>query len=73
MRFPAALALAASGATAGAQNSTGTADPFVKYNISAPGIQASFIPYGARLTNLFGIPIFYLIRRPIVLYLRRLK
>lgn len=53
MRFPAALALAASVATACAQNSTGPADPFVKYNISAPGIQASFIPYGARLTNLF--------------------
>lgn len=28
-------------------------DPFEKYNISAPGIKASFIPYGARLTNLF--------------------
>src|ERR1700729_3486058 len=53
MRFSAALAVAASVATAGAQHSTGPADPFVKYNISAPGIQASFIPYGARLTNLF--------------------
>ena len=27
--------------------------PFQKYTISAPGINASFIPYGARLTNLF--------------------
>lgn len=26
---------------------------FTKYTISAPGINASFIPYGARLTNLF--------------------
>ncbi|MCJ1335137.1 hypothetical protein MMC09_000403 [Bachmanniomyces sp. S44760] len=36
-------------------------DPFTKLNISAPGINASFIPYGARITNLFvndrdGIP-----------------
>ena len=28
-------------------------DPLQKYTISAPGINASFIPYGARLTNLF--------------------
>ncbi|KAI9717836.1 MAG: hypothetical protein M1828_007075 [Chrysothrix sp. TS-e1954] len=28
-------------------------DPFQKYNLSAPGIKASFIPYGARLTNLY--------------------
>ena len=27
--------------------------PFDKYTISAPGINASFIPYGARLTNLY--------------------
>ena len=27
--------------------------PFQKYTISAPGINASFIPYGARLTHLF--------------------
>lgn len=27
--------------------------PFDKYTISAPGINASFIAYGARLTNLF--------------------
>lgn len=28
-------------------------DPFQKYSLSANGINASFIPYGARLTNLF--------------------
>lgn len=28
-------------------------DQFVKYNLSAHGIRASFIPYGARITNLF--------------------
>lgn len=28
-------------------------DPFLKYNLSAKGIRASFIPYGARLTNLY--------------------
>lgn len=28
-------------------------NPFQKYEISANGINASFIPYGARLTNLF--------------------
>jgi aldose 1-epimerase len=28
-------------------------DPFQKYNLSAPGINATFIGYGARLTNLF--------------------
>jgi aldose 1-epimerase len=42
--------------TASAQNSAFpnfTGDPFTKYNISAQGISASFIPYGARLTNLF--------------------
>ena len=27
-------------------------DPFKKYNLEADGIKASFIPYGARLTNL---------------------
>ncbi|KAI4258191.1 MAG: hypothetical protein L6R42_005251 [Xanthoria sp. 1 TBL-2021] len=36
-------------------------DPLQKYTISAPGINATFIPYGARLTNLFvndrnGVP-----------------
>lgn len=28
-------------------------DPFKKYALSAKGINASFIPYGARLTNLY--------------------
>lgn len=28
-------------------------DPFQKYSLSANGINASFIPYGARLTNLY--------------------
>jgi aldose 1-epimerase len=28
-------------------------DPLKKYTISAPGINASFIPYGATITNLF--------------------
>ncbi|KAL8685642.1 MAG: hypothetical protein Q9218_007632, partial [Villophora microphyllina] len=32
-----------------AQNS----NPLQKYTISAPGINATFIPYGARLTNLY--------------------
>ena len=27
-------------------------DPFKKYDLEADGIKASFIPYGARLTNL---------------------
>ncbi|KAI4108863.1 MAG: hypothetical protein LQ339_001981 [Xanthoria mediterranea] len=38
-----------------------TPDPLQKYTISAPGINATFIPYGARLTNLYvndrnGVP-----------------
>ncbi|KAI4123602.1 MAG: hypothetical protein LQ338_005194 [Usnochroma carphineum] len=33
----------------GAQNT----NPLQKYTISAPGINATFIPYGARLTNLY--------------------
>ena len=33
--------------------STSISSVFTKYTISAPGINASFIPYGARLTNLF--------------------
>ena len=28
-------------------------DPFQKYTLTAAGINASFIPYGARITNLF--------------------
>ena len=35
-----------------AQNSSDSS-VFTKYTISAPGINASFIPYGATLTNLF--------------------
>ena len=36
-------------------------DPYEKYTITAPGINASFIAYGARLTNLYvndknGVP-----------------
>ena len=27
--------------------------PFTKYNLSAKGIRASFIPYGSRLTNMW--------------------
>lgn len=41
-----ALLLAASGLAA-ANNM------FTKYNLTANGIKASFIPYGARLTNLY--------------------
>jgi aldose 1-epimerase len=51
-----AIAFSLAVLTASAQNSafpTFEGDPFLKYNISAPGISASFIPYGARLTNLF--------------------
>lgn len=33
--------------------STSDSNVFTKYTISAPGINASFIPYGARITNLF--------------------
>ena len=33
--------------------STSNSSVFTKYTISAPGINASFIPYGARITNLF--------------------
>ena len=46
------------GASAQSSNESGV---FTKYTITAPGINASFIPYGATLTNLFvsdknGIP-----------------
>ncbi|KAF6239301.1 hypothetical protein HO173_002563 [Letharia columbiana] len=50
MIFP-LLALSALSLGALAQNSSGSS-VFTKYTISAPGINASFIPYGARLTNL---------------------
>lgn len=46
------IALSALTLGALAQNSSGTG-VFTKYTISAPGINASFIPYGATLTNLF--------------------
>ena len=46
------LALTAFALGASAQDSSGPS-VFTKYTISAPGINASFIPYGARLTNLF--------------------
>ena len=32
---------------------TFSGNPFQKYNLQANGIKASFIPYGARLTNLY--------------------
>ena len=44
------LSALALGAIAQESSSSGV---FTKYTISAPGINASFIPYGARLTNLF--------------------
>ena len=46
------LALSALTLGAFAQNSSGSS-VFTKYTISAPGINASFIPYGATITNLF--------------------
>ena len=36
-----------------AANALAQSDPFQKYTISAPGINASFISYGATLTNLY--------------------
>jgi aldose 1-epimerase len=39
-------------AATGALAAQGT-DPFQKYNLSAPGINATFIGYGARVTNLY--------------------
>ena len=33
--------------------SADSSSPFQKYTISAPGINATFIPYGARVTNLY--------------------
>lgn len=56
MHFLTSVALSITVLTATAQTyafPNSTCDPFIKYNISAPGINASFIPYGARLTNLF--------------------
>ncbi|KAI4123059.1 MAG: hypothetical protein LQ347_006291 [Umbilicaria vellea] len=52
MMFPALLTSFAVILGASAQSSSSTSSPFDKYTISAPGINASFIAYGARLTNL---------------------
>ena len=52
MRPSPSLLLAASSAVVGVVSQS-TPDPFQKYTISAPGINASFIAYGARLTNLY--------------------
>ena len=55
----ATLLLAASGVVAQGNSSGSSAyppfsgNPFQKYNLQANGIKASFIPYGARLTNLY--------------------
>ena len=48
-------ALLLSGAVLGAvaQTNSTTTDPFKQYNLSAPGINATFIAYGARLTHLY--------------------
>ena len=58
--IPSLLALSALTLGALAQ-SPNDSSVFTKYTITAPGINASFIPYGATLTNLFvsdknGIP-----------------
>lgn len=58
MLFSAATLLLAASSIASAQNSSSpyppfSGDPFKKYNLEANGIKASFIPYGARLTNLY--------------------
>ena len=54
-----ATLLVAASSLVSAQNSSNPAfppfsgNPFQKYNLQANGIKASFIPYGARLTNLY--------------------
>ena len=53
MRFSSTLALAASIAVASAQNASSGPDENGKYTISSDSIRASFIPYGASITNLF--------------------
>ena len=55
--YVATLLLAASSLVS-AQNGSSpyppfSGDPFQKYDLEAEGIRASFIPYGARLTNLY--------------------
>ena len=52
MIFSLIIALSAITLGAFAQNSS-SSSVFIKYTISAPGINASFIPYGATLTNLY--------------------
>ncbi len=52
-----ATLLVAASSLVSAQNSSSpyppfSGNPFQKYNLQANGIKASFIPYGARLTNL---------------------
>jgi len=47
------LLLAASIVSAQSPYPPFSGDPFKKYSLSADGINASFVPYGARLTNLF--------------------
>ena len=64
MRTTSGSLLLAAGAVASAQSSYGgsnssspypqfSGNAFEKFTISANGINASFIPYGARLTNLY--------------------
>lgn len=53
MLFAALLSTAVAMLRASAQCSFSATSAFEKYTISAPGINASFIAYGARLTNLF--------------------
>lgn len=47
------LGAATAGQTAGGNYPAGSPDADGKYTISAEGIRAQFIPYGASLTNLF--------------------
>jgi aldose 1-epimerase len=49
---PSSFALGAE-TTSAPRNSSSSANAFQKYTISADGINATFIPYGARLTSLF--------------------
>lgn len=48
----AASAVLLGGSAQYSSSSSSAPDPFQKYVISAPGINATFIPYGARLTSL---------------------
>lgn len=58
MFWPVTTLLLAASSLASAQSGSSpyppfTGDPFQKYDLEADGIRASFIPYGARLTNLY--------------------